>query len=585
MNATFFVLPLFVVLSILATWPLAARFAEGIPSSRVVFDPGLQAFLIGWGWHALGIDPLRVFDAPIFHPEPRTLTYMDHMLGEAVAAGPILSATGSLAAGYNALVLASFALSGLWTYRLVRLIGVSRTGSFLSGFLFAFGSYRFANLDLLNQLQTQFLPLGLFFAIRYLTRWKLRDLVGLASTQAVQVAFGWYYAYYLLLAVLLLAGYAAAGGLWRPPRAQAARLFVVGGLSLLAILPITWPYFVQNRAMPEFRRTLGESALYSADVLDYGRIHPTATLSSWIDLPSGPQAYFPGIVTVALSLAALIALWREVRRDPIDSSPGLARTAGLARLAERARAAIVAVRYRGYFVALAVVSFVLSLGPILHVGGRTIWIPLPYAVVYYLIPGFSSMRAPARLAVLVLLAMSVLAGLGFMELQRALARRSAGSRRSAVGALFGVAALFAWNRPVSLLTLPTTETAPPIYRWLAAQPDSVRVVEFPVPATDADETETHSLRQVLTLIHGKRRLDGSSGFVTPRYREFRSRVHGFPDPVALDEIRAMEGTLVIVHFGDYDEVRRSDLARRIAAQPRLVPKAAFGSDAAFELRP
>lgn len=576
---TLLVLPLFAALSLLATWPVLARFTEAIPSSRLVFDPSLQAFLIGWGWRALGTDPLHVFDAPIFHPEPRTLTYMDHMLGEAVAAGPVMAATGSLAAGYNVLVLASFALSGWWTYRLTRLFGVSRPGAFLAGFLFAFSSYRFANLDLLNQLQTQFLPLGLFFAVRYLMRWKLRDAAGAAAALWVQVAFGWYYAYYLLIALLLLAAYAIAGGLWRPPRGHGRKLVAVWGLALLATLPMAWPYALQNRSMPEFRRTLGESALYSADVLDYGRAHATSVLASGLGLPTGGQSYWPGIVTVTLSILAFVALRREAKRASREEDG-----TGFAGVMRRARAAIGAVRARGFFVVLAVTSFVLSLGPILHVAGRAVWIPLPYAALYYLLPGFSSMRAPARLAVLVVLAMSVLAGLGYRELQRALAGRSAFVRGTATTILFLAAGLFAWTPPVSLLELPREDGLPPVYRWLAAEPDSVRVLEFPVPARDSEESETHSLRQLMTLFHGKRRLDGSSGFVSPRYRAFRTAVQSFPDGRALDEIRAMGGTLVIVHFGDYGPADAADLARRISAEPRLVLRAASGSDAVFELR-
>lgn len=137
---------------------------------------------------------------------------------------------------------------------------------------------------------------------------------------------------------------------------------------------------------------------------------------------------------------------------------------------------------------------------------------------------------------------------------------------------------------MSLLELPTSETMPPAYRWLAAQPDSVRLLEFPVPATDADQSETHSLRQLFTLFHGMRRLDGTSGFVTPRYRAFRTTVQSFPGSEAMEEIRSMEGNLVLVHFGDYDGTRRAALVRRIAAEPRLVPRAAFGSDVVYELR-
>src|SRR5438067_5968266 len=58
-------------------------------------------------------------------------------------------------------------------------------------------------------------------------------------------------------------------------------------------------------------------------------------------------------------------------------------------------------------------TWLLSLGPILHVWGeRVFWglrIPLPYAALLVL-PPFSIFRVPSRLMVLVMLALAVLAG-------------------------------------------------------------------------------------------------------------------------------------------------------------------------------
>ncbi len=155
-------------------------------------------FLLGWGWHGLTTHPLEVFNAPIFHPEVRTLTYMDHMLGEAVLGGPIIEVFG-LGAAYNSLVLFSFVASGYFVYRLARLYGISRSGSCVAGFLFAFCPYRFSHLGCLNQIQTQFIPLGIFFAVRFLRTGRIRYGIGAALTLAVQSYFGWYATFHLLV--------------------------------------------------------------------------------------------------------------------------------------------------------------------------------------------------------------------------------------------------------------------------------------------------------------------------------------------------------------------------------------------------
>jgi hypothetical protein len=556
---------------------VVARFTTAIPSSRVAFDPAMQAFLLGWDWRSLtsgGSAIRRVFDLPIFHPEPRALTYMDHMLGETLLAAPVLAATGSVAAGYNFLVLLSFVLSAWFTYRLTRLFGVGRAGAALSGALFAFSAYRYSNLDLLNQLQTQFLPLGIYFVVRYVRGNAWRHAAGALATLAAQVYFGWYYAFYLAIAMAFTVAFAWVARLWRPAAGagHGVRALLTAAAAFAATLPVVVPYAAQRFAVPEFRRTLGESALYSADLVDYLRWHPGSWGSETLGLPTGPQAFWPGVVTVALAAAGAWALWGAWRRGP--AAP---RSAWRLRLGHAGFAGLPAV--------VALTGFVLSLGPILHVAGQKIWIPLPYAPLYYLIPGFSSMRAPARFSVLAVLGLAVLAGVGYSYLERRARGRGrvgAGTWRFATAGLFAIAGLWAWVRPITLLELPTRATAPPAYQWLAGA-DPAPLLEVPVPATDADESELHALRQYMMLHHGSPRLDGASGFVPLPYRAFRPLIQSFPSDAALDAAAALGAKRVLVHEADVPPERRVSLAAAIEGQPRLALLARFGGDALYEL--
>jgi len=517
----------------------------------------MQAFVLGWDWHALLTRPLQVFQAPIFYPEPNTLTYMDHLLGEAFLAAPILAAFHSVAAAYNALVLFSFAVSGWAVYRLARLCGASRAGSYLAGFLFAFGPYRFANLDLLNQLQTEFMPLGILFGLKFLRRRRARDFAGLMGSFVAQVYFGWYYAYFLAIAIGLLFVYAfatrsvAVAPMFRWPWAA------IAGVAVLLVLPVTLPYVQEHRLLPEFRRSLGESALYSADVVDYLKVNRNALLATVLPLPTGGQSYWPGLATMLLGVVA---------------SAGALRGRGAG---ERSWIA-------GCFLALTVAAFVLSLGPILHVGGARIWIPLPYAALYYLLPGFEAMRAPARFAILVLLGLSVLAALGFDRLGERMRGRAAWP--VLVAGLFAVSIGFAWPHGLSVVDLPTRETMPAVNAWLAERRGSEPVLELPTPRGDA-ETETHALRQYMLLEDGHPRLDGTSGFVSRRYRAFRATMEGFPGPDALQAAALMGAKLIVVHFGEYPAGERALLRSRVRGERRLVPLAEFGTDAVFGLSP
>ncbi|HTM00302.1 MAG TPA: hypothetical protein VL503_04145 [Candidatus Omnitrophota bacterium] len=527
------------------------RLGDRIPSPHRLFDPPLQAFLIGWDWHALTTAPGTLFNPPIFHPETRTLTYMDSMIGETLLAAPVLAARGSIAAAYNFVLLASFALSAWGAYRLTRLFSVSRPGAFLAGLFFGFCPYRFANLDLLNQLQTQFLPWGIFFAVRLARRGRPRDAAGTLAMVAAQVYFGWYYAYYLAIATAITLFVARIGrvGTAHPIRWRALALATL--IALIAVAPVVVPYVLQRTAEHGLHRTLGESALYSADLLDYVRTNPGSLAARLPWAVTGSHSYWPGLIAVAFCLMGILAAWRG--RDRLAAIP----------------------------VALAGSGFVLSLGPILHLAGRAIPIPLPYALLYYVVPGVSGMRAPARFAVLVALGVAVLAGIGYERSLPLLRVRS--HRRILTLALVLLVVVGDVYRPAPGLPLPNQDTIAPIYRRLAATPGTDPVLEIPVPATEADENVTHALRQYALLGHGRPRLDGVSGFVTPRYREFRRIVQSFPARDALTAAKSFGARWVIVHYGDYAPERRADLGRRVAAEPGLESIAREGSDVLYRL--
>jgi len=572
---SWWVIPLYGVAALVLTWPLLAAFGSRLPAVYGATDPILQLFFIGWGWQALTSHPLGVMNAPIFYPEPHTLTYSDHLLGEAVMAGPVTSIFG-VGAGYNTLVILSFILSGWGLYRLARLLGVSRPASCLAGFLFAFCPYRFSNLGELNQLQTQFLPLGLFFAFRFLRTGRFRYGAGVTLALVAQAYFGWYSTFHLLIALLLLLAWTIFRdrGPGRIPWGKTA-ILALGGAALM--LPGTLPYLIQHRAMPEFHRSLGQSALWSADLLNYLQLPPENLLARLRPALADDHGYFPGLVAVVLAGIAL-------RRRPRGAGTGAATLSPGPGGRWNWRRWVDALRRGGataYFVLLGAGALILSLGPILHVAGRRIWIPLPYAVCYYVIPGFSSMRVPGRFAVLVALAAAVLAGLGFDRLRRRHPRR----RGSLLLAGLGTAAILAWSPTLPFVAVPPHDPMPPVYTWLRDRPGKEPILELPAPPSEPEESLRDVQRQFYVLYHGKPRLDGTSGFTSRRYQAFRRTIQTFPDPDALRAARDLGAKLVIVHYGDYAPAEGNRLRARVAATASLRRLATFGEDVVYALEP
>ena len=113
---------LFVLLTLVLAAPLSlAPATKALPLSA---DTRLFLWTISWDVHALLHQPLSIFDANIFFPEPRTLAYSEHLIGSAVLGAPALLATGNPVLALNVIVLLSCVLSGLGAYYLARRLGV-----------------------------------------------------------------------------------------------------------------------------------------------------------------------------------------------------------------------------------------------------------------------------------------------------------------------------------------------------------------------------------------------------------------------------------------------------------------------------
>ena len=570
----------FIAATVALTWPLAREFGRALPTVGGFPDALVQVFILNWDLRSLATHPLGVFDAPIFFPEKNTLAYMDHLLGEAVVAAPIAALTRNPAAAYNAVVVFSCIASAWAMYRLARLGGISSPGSFLCGLLFTFSPYRYSNMANLNLLQTEFLPLGIFFALRYSSRKRTRDLLATGATLAVQSYFSWYYTYFLAVALAVLAFYQIAAGRFRWRELLERRVLTAGLATLALMLPGLVPYVMKRTELSRFGRSLGAASYWSADLLDYLRTNVQNRLFGHVHWLVGGQSYWPG-------LAVVIFAWLGIRTLPRrDDLPAATPAATPFRRIDAARQALgrAAMRYGdgGFFVSLTAVGFILSLGPVLKVAGRLLWIPLPYTVLFFTVPGFSGMRASGRFAVLALLGSVLLAGFGYEWCRRRFAPR--GLRALA---LFSIALALALagslSTPWPLVAFPQRDDLPPVYAWLERQPGPVPVLELPVPAKEADEGEREVTRQLYAIYHRKPLVDGVNGFVSPRHSDFRAVMQGFPAPETIRAAAARGTRVVIVHFGDWGAAEGQRLRAAADRAPGLRNVVEFGTDVAYEI--
>src|SRR2546423_451663 len=104
---------LYVVVTIVMTWPLAAGLAHDVPGD--FGDPLFTSWVLAWDATHLG---RGWWSANIFAPHPLSLAYSEHFLPQALQALPVYWLTQNPILSYNLLFLSTFALSGLGMFLL-----------------------------------------------------------------------------------------------------------------------------------------------------------------------------------------------------------------------------------------------------------------------------------------------------------------------------------------------------------------------------------------------------------------------------------------------------------------------------------
>lgn len=531
-------LALFLALSVAHTWPLATDLAHLSRFDHA--DARLNAWILTWVGRTLVHDPGRLFDAPMFHPEPDVLAYSESLIAQGAIAAPLLALGASPLVAFNLIVISGLALTGWATSVLLgRWTGRIDAG-ILGGCLVAFNTHLFTRLTHIQALHVEFLPLALLALDHLLERARIRDAVSLAAAFTAQALCSGYLL--VLTTVALAAAALARAGCWLRVSADAGRrLLLLAGAGVLAMVAL-WPFlapYVRVRRTVGLVRPLDEVARYSAKPLDYVTTIARVHYDTWSQhlYVSGTDALFPGALALVLA--------------------GIALFTGVAFRDRRAR----------MLLALGAAGFALSFGPALP----------GYEWLYRALPLLQGIRGAARFGYLAMVGVAGLAAFGLAVMLARLEGAGGLSRRRATAlaiAAITIVNVEAWIAPLDLTRF---DGVSPVYQALAAAPDAV-VAEFPFPPPD--HVARNSGAVLAAAYHGKPLVNGYSGFTPASYAANADAFAGFPDARALRRLRDLGVTHVVVHLDDYDDGQA--LQRRLDAVLDL--QAAAGSTTLYRLR-
>jgi hypothetical protein len=640
---------LYFCVALVFTWPLVLGLTRDIPWD--LGDSLLNAWILAWDADRVlrflsgDLGAIRNFwNANIFYPEPLTLAYSEHLFAQAMQILPVYALTGNVILSYNLLFLSTFVLSGLGMFLFVRDITGSARAGLAAGLIYAFAPYRVPQFSHLQVISSQWMPFVLYGLRRYFVTRRTSALVGAGGALVAQnLSNGYFLLFFAPFALAYVLFEMATRKLWTDLRVWTA--LSVTAVAVIAVpLPFLLPY-LELRRLGFGPRVLNEVKSFSADVFSYwtspaesrlwgawirtypkaeGDLFPTVSAlllggvglatsvaRAWTHARTRPAAasrMLKPIVWVTLAAAVVYALFVLLiltgngftRIGPIPISVRnlwrnfrvLALILGLLILVSpraRAFARQWVGSLSGFVLLAAIAAFLMSLGPEIRSAGRLISEAGPYHFFYWYVPGFDGLRVPARFAMLVVLFLSVGAGLGTAALEQrfryggaiaiTLATLAVVEAFAAPIVVNGTVAEGRYETPPARVY--TGDQVPGVYRFLKSLPaPGTVVVEFPLGEW------AYELRYVFySTAHWHPLLNGYSGHFPLSYNMNATHLRrplDYPD-ASWDTLMRSGATHAVVHLPYY----RDDEGERISRW--LVGKGArqlgeFDGDKAFALR-
>ena len=532
---------IYLCLTIAYCWPLLPAFDSGLPNDSG--DPGLLAYIMWWNAKAVPYTA-NWWNMPMWVPVEGTLAFSDTMLGIAPLSSPLIWAGVGAVATYNTVFVAGIFTAALAAHALgFRLTG-RHDAALIAGLAFGFNPYRASQMPHIQLLITCWMAFGLFALHRYLERRRAADLVMFGAAWALN---GLTSGYYLVFFGVLV-------GFWMLwfLRDRSAWLAVLGTLAVASIplLPILVGY-QQIQSQYDMVRNRNEIESFSADLTGFLAASSHAWLPfQWSLEPRAEGELYPGLAIVILTLAVGVAAWRKLPRAPLTRvrvvlvglalvafalaaasgiTGGLRLDLGPVALSLTRPHRIVTVgvwlavlaiatdrrwadawRRRSpfaFYALAALVMAVLALGPVGRVAGVRFLHQAPYSWLMEF-PGGSSLRVPARFAMLMVLCLSVSAAL-------AAARFWPGRMRARTLALLGlVVAADGWVPSMLVARTPQLVDLPGL------APGTV-VLEVPIRNL---WTDTEAMLRATR--HGRPIYNGFSGYGPPHYGPMMAALGG-----------------------------------------------------------
>jgi hypothetical protein len=507
-----------IVIACVFTYPYILNFSN---AGRIDTNDGRWSiWVVSWVAHALTSDPASIFRANIFYPHDNALAFSEGNFVGGVIAVPAWLATKNPYATHNFFFIATFVLSSVATYYLVRHLTGDWRAAAIAGVLYAYSPFAFARQAHSQLLMIGVLPWAMLSFHRFIDRLNVARAIELG---AVLWIAGLACAYYGIFAGGLVAlGTIMLGvtrGHWKQPR-----YWMLVGTAAAVCIALTAPLFLPYLRMQDttgFARPLDGS--YSANISAW--LISSAWAHRWWApyVANASEVLFPGILATVFGVWGAVMATRHLKVAATSASRFQADVAW-------------------FYVTAGLIAFWTTFGPKAGL----------YTLFYYTIPVFSFLRAPSRTGIVVTLCLVVLAAPALIKLLNA--RKGL----AVFGVLLALAIADTYRAPLRMREAPPL---PDVYRTLARLPRGP-VIELPF-WSDRIAYHRHAEYMLDSAYHWQPLINGYSDHIPQDFRDNALPLSGFPSKDSFAILEPLGARYAVVHLNLVDPQTREALIDRL----------------------
>jgi len=538
---------LFFIASILITYPLIfhiTNFTTGYG------DELLIAWINNWVIHSVLSNPFNIFNGDMYYPYHNTFAFSESLITTSILAMPIqLILSMSPIASVNFTYISSLTLLGFSIYLLTKYVTNNYIASILSGMLVIFSPAVMDNGGTLQIIAVEFIPLSILSFLHFIKTGKSRFFLLSLLFFLMQVYNSFMPGYFIILSICIIFIYYLFLYKKEVVKLITKKNILLVILTVLLVLPVVLPYYQVSETF-SYTRDIRDSIHFSLQPEDllyssqYSRIHtflntlPINTHSQNNEYMTG---YLGGIFSILCLLTIIYLISHFKKKNIIVNAL--------------------------FFI--AIFALIMSFGPALHLGRHTIHKPfpiiLPYALFYYILPGFKGFRTPVRFEMLFIICMAIVAS---YSVQMILKNKSIRVKFLIYFVLFlGLIAEF--NPPVTYFPIHSINNFPSVYQWLSTTPKETVIIEMPIYNWNTfPYSNIEQLRDYYSTADFRKTVNGYSGFSPPPWQTLVTNLLTyFPNKKTLRTLKNMNITYIIVHTTEYDRMHHD----KYKINQRIIP--------------